>query len=219
MPCCLDQNACVNLGNTNDTQLLDILESKRVKDIQKGFKDNIIDHVFEPYETTKPGGSGLGLSIVKHVLAHHRSQLEIERLTLKILTWCLPKLFEQQADVTPAVVKTMNIQRQDQQLYLLFYSLVMQSLSLSEMAIKLGLSVSTLQRKIKDRYAMTAVEYVRQKKLEKAKSSLVLDNLSIGEIAYIAGYAHVSNFVTAFKKKFELTPAQFRTIHTSYRVR
>lgn len=39
IPCCLDQNACVNLGNTNDTQIKDILNSKRVKAIQKGFKE------------------------------------------------------------------------------------------------------------------------------------------------------------------------------------
>jgi radical SAM protein with 4Fe4S-binding SPASM domain len=42
VPCCLDQNACINLGNTNTTQLEDILNSKRVKAIQKGFKNNIL---------------------------------------------------------------------------------------------------------------------------------------------------------------------------------
>ena len=42
IPCCLDQNACVKLGNTNSTQIEDILNSKRVKDIQKGFKNNIL---------------------------------------------------------------------------------------------------------------------------------------------------------------------------------
>ena len=42
IPCCLDQNACVKLGNTNNTQIEDILNSKRVKDIQNGFKKNIL---------------------------------------------------------------------------------------------------------------------------------------------------------------------------------
>ncbi len=37
IPSRLDQNACVKLGPTNSTQLDDILNSKRVKDIQKGF--------------------------------------------------------------------------------------------------------------------------------------------------------------------------------------
>jgi radical SAM protein with 4Fe4S-binding SPASM domain len=42
VPCCLDQNACINLGNTNDSQLDDILNSQRVKDIQKGFKQGVV---------------------------------------------------------------------------------------------------------------------------------------------------------------------------------
>jgi len=42
VPCCLDQNACINLGNTNDSQLVDILKSKRVVDIQQGFKKGIV---------------------------------------------------------------------------------------------------------------------------------------------------------------------------------
>ncbi|RXI29712.1 radical SAM/SPASM domain-containing protein [Arcobacter ellisii] len=42
IPCCLDQNAVINLGNTNNTQIDDILNSKRVKDIQNGFKKNIL---------------------------------------------------------------------------------------------------------------------------------------------------------------------------------
>ena len=42
VPCCLDQNACINLGNTNNSQISDILNSKRVKNIQDGFKKNIV---------------------------------------------------------------------------------------------------------------------------------------------------------------------------------
>ena len=40
VPCCLDKDGIVNLGNINNSQLIDILNSKRVKEIQKGFKDN-----------------------------------------------------------------------------------------------------------------------------------------------------------------------------------
>ena len=40
VPCCLDQNACINLGNTNNTQISDILNSNRVKAIQNGFRRN-----------------------------------------------------------------------------------------------------------------------------------------------------------------------------------
>lgn len=42
VPCCLDQNAIINLGNTNTSQLDDILNSQKVKDIKEGFKKNIL---------------------------------------------------------------------------------------------------------------------------------------------------------------------------------
>ena len=40
VPCCLDKDGIVNLGNINHLEIKDILNSKKVKDIQKGFKDN-----------------------------------------------------------------------------------------------------------------------------------------------------------------------------------
>ena len=46
VPCCLDQNACVDLGNAFENRLEDILNSKRVKDIQNGFKNNILVEEF-----------------------------------------------------------------------------------------------------------------------------------------------------------------------------
>lgn len=46
VPCCLDKDAIVNLGNTNNSRLKDILESKRVKDIQNGFKSGVLVEEF-----------------------------------------------------------------------------------------------------------------------------------------------------------------------------
>ncbi|RXJ96250.1 radical SAM protein [Malaciobacter molluscorum] len=42
VPCCLDQNACINLGNVKEQTISEILNSTRVKNIQNGFKNNII---------------------------------------------------------------------------------------------------------------------------------------------------------------------------------
>ncbi len=39
VPCCLDKDGIINLGNTNNSQLEDILNSNRVKAIQNGFKN------------------------------------------------------------------------------------------------------------------------------------------------------------------------------------
>lgn len=42
IPCCLDQNAVINLGNINNSKIEDILNSTRVKAIQNGFKNGIL---------------------------------------------------------------------------------------------------------------------------------------------------------------------------------
>ncbi|MFC6805573.1 helix-turn-helix domain-containing protein [Methylophaga thalassica] len=40
------------------------------------------------------------------------------------------------------------------------------------------------------------------------KKSIIGRKKSIGEAAFIAGYGHPSNFITAFKKRFKLTPSE-----------
>lgn len=42
IPCCLDKDAVINLGNADDDSLEKILKSKRVIEIQEGFRQNII---------------------------------------------------------------------------------------------------------------------------------------------------------------------------------
>jgi radical SAM protein with 4Fe4S-binding SPASM domain len=40
VPCCLDSNGCINLGNINNTSISDILNSKKTQNIINGFKEN-----------------------------------------------------------------------------------------------------------------------------------------------------------------------------------
>lgn len=42
VPCCLDQNACINLGNIKEYSIKEILSSKRAKLIKEGFKKGIL---------------------------------------------------------------------------------------------------------------------------------------------------------------------------------
>ena len=85
--------------------------------------------------------------------------------------------------------------------------------SLEEIANTIGLSISTLQRRFKKDYGTTVVDYIRQKRLEKARTAIAINGLSIGEAAYQAGYNHSSNFITAFKKRFNITPASLLKSH------
>ena len=51
-----------------------------VRDNGCGFSDEIKARVFEPYVTTKPKGTGLGLPIVKKIIEEHEGLIHIENI-------------------------------------------------------------------------------------------------------------------------------------------
>jgi nitrogen fixation/metabolism regulation signal transduction histidine kinase len=48
-----------------------------VEDNGPGFPANILRRAFEPYVTTKPRGTGLGLALVKKIIDEHDGRIEI----------------------------------------------------------------------------------------------------------------------------------------------
>ncbi len=46
-----------------------------VVDNGPGFLDDVVDHAFDPYVTTKAKGTGLGLAIVKKLIEEHGGQI------------------------------------------------------------------------------------------------------------------------------------------------
>ncbi len=51
-----------------------------VSDNGGGFPEQVRARVFEPYVTTKPGGTGLGLPIVKKIVEEHSGAIQIENI-------------------------------------------------------------------------------------------------------------------------------------------
>ena len=47
------------------------------KDTGKGIPSDVIGKLFEPYQTTKSQGSGLGLMIVQRIIQDHGGQIEV----------------------------------------------------------------------------------------------------------------------------------------------
>ena len=48
-----------------------------VKDTGKGISPDILEHIFEPFYTSKPKGTGLGLSVCKDIITSYHGKIEV----------------------------------------------------------------------------------------------------------------------------------------------
>ncbi|WP_415894126.1 helix-turn-helix transcriptional regulator [Neptuniibacter sp. PT8_73] len=81
------------------------------------------------------------------------------------------------------------------------------ALNMNDVANNTGMSVSTLQRTFKNCYGCTVMEFVRIRKLELARLSLLDHGITVGEAAFNAGYSSTANFSTAFQREFGYPPS------------
>ena len=63
----------ITLQLTEEPQHLHLV----VRDNGRGFPENLIDHLTEPYVTTRSKGTGLGLAIVKKIVEDHNGRLKL----------------------------------------------------------------------------------------------------------------------------------------------
>lgn len=131
-----------------------------------------------------------------------QSQVNAEYLVLAIVRECLHELSampEGEHAYPPAA---------DAALLSLVDRAVLHGSGVKEIAADGRMSVSTLQKRFKSSFNMTVQKYIRKRQLEQARRALLVAGVSIGEVAYQAGYNHSSNFITAFRREFGVTPAQ-----------
>ncbi|WP_421280252.1 helix-turn-helix transcriptional regulator [Aeromonas taiwanensis] len=79
-------------------------------------------------------------------------------------------------------------------------------MTLADIAGTLGMSISTLQRAARKELGMSLQRYLRVRKLQEARARLEERSLSLQGAAAHAGYDHVANFITAFRKQFGFSP-------------
>ncbi len=84
----------------------------------------------------------------------------------------------------------------------------MATLSLSVLSNQLGYSIGSMQSWFKHTYDMTIMDYIRERRLIIARDAMEQDGLPIAKAAYLAGYNSPSNFSTAFKRQFGISPSE-----------
>ncbi|AKJ29739.1 helix-turn-helix transcriptional regulator [Caldimonas brevitalea] len=82
--------------------------------------------------------------------------------------------------------------------------------SLDELARRAGVNANTLQRHFRAAFGTTIFDYLRERRLQRAREALERDGVSVTEAARLAGYTSAANFATAFKRRYGVSPKMAR---------
>ena len=83
--------------------------------------------------------------------------------------------------------------------------------SLAQLAAEHDISVSHMQKLFKQIYGVPVYRYIKEYRLEQAAVELVQTKKLVTQIAQENGYDNASKFSESFKKRYGMTPSQYRT--------
>lgn len=138
------------------------------------------------------------------------STMEAEQIAFELFIDCYQQLEHKTQETTKPLKSTSSKVASKAKYEDTIDKLIGDSLTLDELSLKLGASISTLQRYFKKSHNVTLKQYIRNQKLEHARRRLIFDKQTIGEVSYGAGYHHPSNFIKAFRSYFSITPAELQ---------
>ncbi|MCM1194228.1 MAG: AraC family transcriptional regulator [Acetatifactor muris] len=79
-----------------------------------------------------------------------------------------------------------------------------------QLALDYGISVTQLQKVFRKVYGMPVYAYLREYRLEQATLALKKTDESITSVALAAGFTNPGKFSEAFKKRYAMTPTEYR---------
>src|SRR5689334_16710247 len=82
--------------------------------------------------------------------------------------------------------------------------------SIHDLAEMVGLSTSRLAHLFRDEVGKSIRSYIVECRLQTAARLLEATHERISQIAYSVGFADISNFNHAFKKRFGMSPGEYR---------
>jgi len=85
-------------------------------------------------------------------------------------------------------------------------------LTLKELAFLSHMSISTFKREFVKHFKLSPIKWFQNQRLEHAAYLLKHKSMRPSDIYEEIGYETLSNFISAFKNKFEVTPKQYQSI-------
>ena len=83
--------------------------------------------------------------------------------------------------------------------------------TMAELASSLSISPRTLSTKFKSFFGVSVPEWLAEWRMHRGWELVIEDSLPLAEIAASLGYAHLSNFTSAFSRRFGLPPGRVRS--------
>ncbi len=88
---------------------------------------------------------------------------------------------------------------------------VMNSLSVHQLAELSGRSISSFRRDFSAIYNMPPSQWIRLKRLEKARELLLGTTMTVTDICYTLGFEHIAHFSKLFKTHFGKSPLEYKS--------
>ncbi|WP_271811404.1 AraC family transcriptional regulator [Clostridium beijerinckii] len=87
---------------------------------------------------------------------------------------------------------------------------LMNPVSLNDLAYLSGRSLSTFKREFQAIYNEPTFQWIRNRRLEKAKELLMSSGLSVTDACFATGFENVAHFSKSFKKKYGVSPSEIK---------
>jgi AraC-like DNA-binding protein len=91
-------------------------------------------------------------------------------------------------------------------------------LRVDDLAQQVGLGTSRLEHLFKEEARICIRDFIHERRLREAAQLLVSTEERVSVISFQVGFLHVANFNHAFKKRFGVSPRQYREAGNEERV-
>ena len=192
-------DVCSNLKNQHSTSHIPIIlltAKNNFESITLGYQEGADDYI------TKPFHPQLLLTRIHNLL---RSRLRLQKYFLN-----------KSASISPEVTNEENQLLGTEKKFLLKLDAIIEKHIKSEsdsvdiIAKEVGMSRTSLYRKLKAITGMNINQYIRNLKIEIAAELIQNDKLSISQASYEVGFTNIKYFRKVFKEKYGKNPSEFK---------
>ncbi|MEN6589306.1 MAG: response regulator, partial [Proteiniphilum sp.] len=89
---------------------------------------------------------------------------------------------------------------------------------IEDMAVEMGMSRTVFFKKLKGLTGLAPIEYVRDVLMQHAAEFLEQGDYAIKEVSYMVGMSDAKYFTKCFKKKFNMTPSEYKKIYRKEKI-